>query len=93
LKKTRKIIITFKIRFLIAEMSDLSVTILEVLSPELFIEIFRFLNGYDIYKAFYGLNHRLSALVLKYGINYIDLSEIRLYAIRKVILLTFEYFK
>ena len=59
----------------ILDMSDLSISSLEIFPPELFIEIFGFLNGYDIYKAFYGLNHRLSTLVLTNAIKYIDLSE------------------
>jgi hypothetical protein len=67
-------------------MSALSITTFEVLSPELFLEIFRFLNGYDIYRTFYGLNRRLSTLVLTYGIKYIDLREKTLADSRKVII-------
>jgi hypothetical protein len=65
-------------------MSNLPITILEGLPPEIFLEIFCFLNGYDIYKALYGLNHHLSTLVLTYGIKYIDLSEITLIESQKV---------
>ncbi|CAF0908964.1 unnamed protein product [Adineta steineri] len=42
------------------------------------------MNGYDSYKAFYGLNHRLSTLVLTYGMRYIDLSKVTFNESRKM---------
>ncbi|CAF0831736.1 unnamed protein product [Adineta steineri] len=42
------------------------------------------MNGYDNYKAFYGLNHRLSTLILTYGMKYIDLSKITINESRKM---------
>ncbi|CAF4315592.1 unnamed protein product, partial [Adineta steineri] len=56
-------------------MSNISTTTLEVFPPEIFLEIFSYMNGYDNYEAFYGLNHRLSTLIVTYGIRYIDISE------------------
>lgn len=67
-------------------MTSVSITIFELFPVELFIKIFRYLNGSDIHKAFYGINHRLSSLVLKYGIQYIDLTEVKLIESRKVII-------
>jgi hypothetical protein len=67
-------------------MSSVSITSFEFFPPELFLEIFRYLNGSDIYKAFYGINQRLSILVLNYGIKYIDLSDIKVHESRKVII-------
>ncbi|CAF0827609.1 unnamed protein product [Adineta steineri] len=56
-------------------MSNKSTTTLEIFPPEIFLEIFSYMNGYDNYKSFYGLNHRLSTLVSTYGMRYIDISE------------------
>ncbi|CAF0915433.1 unnamed protein product [Adineta steineri] len=66
-------------------MSNISITTLEVFPPEIFLEIFSYMNGYDNYKAFYGLNHRLSTLILTYGMKYIDLSKITVNESRKMI--------
>ncbi|CAF4164105.1 unnamed protein product, partial [Adineta steineri] len=65
-------------------MSNKSMATLEVFSPEIFLQIFSYMNGYDNYKAFYGLNHRLSTLVLTYGMQYIDLSKITFNESRKM---------
>ena len=66
-------------------MSTESVTHLQSLPSELFGEIFRFLNGFEIYQAFYGLSKRLSELVLFHGIKYLDLRGIDAHTNKKVI--------
>ncbi|CAF0779894.1 unnamed protein product [Adineta steineri] len=66
-------------------MSNISITTLEIFPPEIFLEIFSYMNGYDNYKSFYGLNHRLSTLILTYGMKYIDLSKITVNESRKMI--------
>ncbi|CAF1514311.1 unnamed protein product [Adineta ricciae] len=40
------------------------VNCLEKLSNEIFYEIFDYLDGFDIFRAFYGLNHRLQKLLI-----------------------------
>ena len=56
---------------------DQSITYFEDLSNDLFYEIFDYLDNYNIYQSFYGLNKRLKHLLLKstYPIE-INLSSI-----------------
>ncbi|UJR32930.1 hypothetical protein I4U23_020391 [Adineta vaga] len=66
-------------------MSNEVINTLEHLPSELFFEIFRFINSYNTYKAFYGLNYRLSTLVLTHGMKYLDLSEINIDECQKIL--------
>ena len=65
-------------------MSNLLVFNFELLPTEIFIETFAYLDGYHTYKAFYGLNNRLSTVALAYGTKHIDLREANLNEYREV---------
>jgi hypothetical protein len=56
-------------------MSDSLISDLESFPAELFIEMFAYLDEYHIYKAFYGLNSRLSVLALSNIVKHIDFRE------------------
>ncbi|CAF1193494.1 unnamed protein product [Adineta ricciae] len=50
--------------------------IFEILPVEIIREFFEYLNGFDIYQSFYGLNRRLTAIVLSTMESHIDLREV-----------------
>jgi hypothetical protein len=65
-------------------MSTSLISIFETFPAELFIETFAYLDGYHIYKAFYGLNSRLSTLALLIIVKHIDLREVNFHECQKV---------